>query len=205
MTLTKEQLWLRFKKYYTEFPTIGLALDLSRVFFAEKFFQDMRPKVGKALTEMQALEKGAIANADEERMVGHYWLRNSELAPSGEIRREIEVALNEVKDFAAKVHAAEIQGSRGPFKNVLLIGIGGSALGPQFVSNALGHPVRDKMEIHFFDNTDPDGMDKTLAKDHQRTRGDSMHCYFQIGRDQGNTKRDDRGKAGVRASRVGFW
>ena len=28
-----------------------------------------------------ALEKGAIANADEKRMVGHYWLRAPELAP----------------------------------------------------------------------------------------------------------------------------
>ena len=32
-------------------------------------------------SEMEALEAGAIANADEKRMVGHYWLRAPELAP----------------------------------------------------------------------------------------------------------------------------
>ena len=29
---------------------------------------------------MAALEKGAIANPDENRMVGHYWLRAPDLA-----------------------------------------------------------------------------------------------------------------------------
>src|SRR5206468_4616040 len=46
----------------------------------------------------------------------------------------------------------------------LVIGIGGSALGPQFVSHALGYPAADKLAVYFFDNTDPDGMDRTLAR-----------------------------------------
>ena len=50
-----------------------------------------------------------------------------------------------------------------PFEHVLLIGIGGSALGPQFVADALGS-ARDQMEIFFFDNTDPDGFDRVFAK-----------------------------------------
>jgi glucose-6-phosphate isomerase len=44
-----------------------------------------------------------------------------------------------------------------------LIGIGGSALGPQFVAHALGDPRTDKLKPFFFDNTDPDGMDRVLA------------------------------------------
>ncbi|MCC6414767.1 MAG: glucose-6-phosphate isomerase, partial [Opitutaceae bacterium] len=40
---------------------------------------------------------------------------------------------------------------------------GGSALGPQLASHALGQPGRDKMLVSFFDNTDPDGMDYVLA------------------------------------------
>jgi glucose-6-phosphate isomerase len=51
----------------------------------------------------------------------------------------------------------------GPFRRVLVVGIGGSALGPQFVAHAIGQPDRDRMTVHFFDNTDPDGMDKVLA------------------------------------------
>src|SRR6185503_14317153 len=54
-------------------------------------------------------------------------------------------------------------GHAGAFKNLLLIGIGGSALGPQFVSHALCQPASDKLRIFFFDNTDPDGIDNTLS------------------------------------------
>jgi glucose-6-phosphate isomerase len=44
---------------------------------------------------------------------------------------------------------------------VLIVGIGGSALGPQFVNQAL-NSVADPMTVSFFDNTDPDGMAKVL-------------------------------------------
>ena len=48
------------------------------------------------------------------------------------------------------------------FTRVLSIGIGGSALGPQFVADALGDPSTDKMQVYFIDNTDPDGMDEVM-------------------------------------------
>jgi glucose-6-phosphate isomerase len=163
MNYTKLQWWERFQKYYTEFPTLGLAVDLSRMNVDDEFFTKMEPRIQKALADMDALESGAIANPDENRMVGHYWLRNPALAPTPEIRKEIEGALAQIKAFTAKVHGNEIRGAGGAFKNYLLIGIGGSALGPQFVANALGDPLTDKLKPHFFDNTDPDGMDRVLA------------------------------------------
>ncbi|HWQ92113.1 MAG TPA: glucose-6-phosphate isomerase [Clostridia bacterium] len=162
--MTKSELWARFQKYYLEFPQLGLALDLSRMQFAPDFFSTMEPRIQQALAAMAELEKGAIANPDENRMVGHYWLRNPALAPSAEIRKEIETAVAAIKAFAADVHGGKVRGATGPFKNVLVIGIGGSALGPQFVANALGHPLSDKMALYFFDNTDPDGMDRVLAE-----------------------------------------
>jgi glucose-6-phosphate isomerase len=163
MTLTKEQLWDRFKQYYIEFPSINLSLDVSRVNFGDDFFRKIDPLMQKAFADMEALEGGSIANPDEKRMVGHYWLRNPALAPTVDIRKQIEETVVALKEFASSVHEGKIKGERGSFKNVLLIGIGGSALGPQFVSHALGHPVRDKMDIYFFDNTDPDGFDKVLS------------------------------------------
>ncbi len=129
----------------------------------DAFFAAMEPKIQKAFADMDALEKGAIANPDEKRMVGHYWLRNPALAPTAEIRQEIEQTLVKIKDFAAKIHSGAIRGAGGEFKNFLLIGIGGSALGPQFVAQALGNPRKDKLKPFFFDNTDPDGMNRTLA------------------------------------------
>ncbi len=163
MTYSKQQLWQRFQEFYTEFPQIGMALDISRMNFGDDFLPSMKTRIGKALDEMAQLERGAIANPDENRMVGHYWLRNPSLAPTEAIRSEIEETIARIKVFAEKVHSGEIRGPDGPFRNVLHIGIGGSALGPQFVAQALGRPSRDKMKVRFFDNTDPDGIDNILS------------------------------------------
>ena len=56
------------------------------------FYHKLNPnkKFNKAHADMVALEKGAIANPDEDRMVGHYWLRNSDLAPTVELKETID-------------------------------------------------------------------------------------------------------------------
>jgi glucose-6-phosphate isomerase len=163
MKHTDSQIWERFQKFYFEFPSIGLGLDLSRTEVDETFLQKMAPQFGAAFEAMAQLEAGAIANPDEKRMVGHYWLRNAALAPNPDIQREITQTISDIKFFAHEVHSGARQGERGTFRNLLVIGIGGSALGPQFVAHALGHPGTDRLEPYFFDNTDPDGMDKVLA------------------------------------------
>ncbi|HAM73561.1 MAG TPA: glucose-6-phosphate isomerase [Verrucomicrobiales bacterium] len=155
--------WERFQSAYTEFPTIELAIDVSRMAFPAGFFQSMAAPMQRAFASMAALEAGSIANPDEKRMVGHYWLRAPELAPAPELRREIEETVASVKAFAREVHEGRLQGATGPFARVLVIGIGGSALGPQFVANALGQPASDRLLVSFFDNTDPDGIDKVLS------------------------------------------
>src|SRR6266571_886515 len=105
MTRTKEELWERFKRYYTEFPAVGLAMDLSRVSFGDDYFEAMAGRIQKAFAAMAELENGAIANPDEKRMVGHYWLRNPALAPRKEIRAEIEETVASIKAFAAEIHS----------------------------------------------------------------------------------------------------
>ena len=156
--------WSRFKKYYYQNSELGLALDISRIPFPDDFLAAKEPALQQAYTDMAALEKGAIANPDENRMVGHYWLRNPQLAPTPALAREIADTLAAIKDFAAKVHAGTIAPAPGKkFTHLLVIGIGGSALGPQFVNHALGQPATDKLAVSFFDNTDPDGIDYVLA------------------------------------------
>jgi glucose-6-phosphate isomerase len=164
MQKSQQELWQRFQRYYSTYPSIGLSIDLSRMNFPDDYFDKMAAPMSKAFAAMDALEKGAIANPDENRMVGHYWLRNPKLAPTPEIRTAIENTVARVKAFASDVHSGKIRGAAGPFTHLLLIGIGGSALGPQFVSHALGHPKTDKLKLHFFDNTDPDGFYKVLAQ-----------------------------------------
>jgi glucose-6-phosphate isomerase len=165
MSPNKQELWDRYQKYRTDFPSLGLAIDLSRVDFPADFFERMGPRTARAFAAMGELENGALANPDEQRMVGHYWLRNPALAPGPEIRQEIEDTLAKIKTFASQVHRGALKGAGGrKFKNLLVIGIGGSALGPEFVAHALAGLRRDKMAVFFFDNTDPDGMDRVLSK-----------------------------------------
>ncbi|RPG85620.1 MAG: glucose-6-phosphate isomerase [Coraliomargarita sp. TMED73] len=155
--------WERFNKYYLQSKELEFALDISRIGFDDRFLLQMEPKAQAAYDAMEALEAGAVANPDENRQVGHYWLRNAALAPDPSIRSDIETCLEAIKTIAADVHSGTTTGSSGSIENCLVIGIGGSALGPQFVADALGCPQRDKIKLYFFDNTDPDGMDRTMT------------------------------------------
>ena len=156
--------WSRFKTHYYTNPSLGFALDISRIPFPDGFLAKMEPAMQDAYAAMAALEGGAIANPDEDRMVGHYWLRDAARAPTPELTAAITEALDQIKTFAAEVHAGKIApAAGGRFTELLVIGIGGSALGPQFVTHALSQPGADKMAVSFFDNTDPDGMDYVLA------------------------------------------
>jgi glucose-6-phosphate isomerase len=156
-------LWQRFQKYFLRYDDIGFTIDISRMRFADDFLRSMGVRAQKAFSEMRQLEAGAIANVDEHRMVGHYWLRDPGLAPSASLRNDIEETNARIKKFAADVHAGDIAPSSGKFRHLLLIGIGGSALGPQFVAGALGN-ASDPMDAFFFDNTDPDGFDRVWGK-----------------------------------------
>jgi len=150
------ELWKRYKDTLCVAPSLDLSLDLSRMSFDGGFMARMAPAMEKAYAAMDALEKGAIANPDEKRMVGHYWLRDPKRAPSPDLTKAIEDAVAAIKSFAAEIHRA------GRFKRLLSIGIGGSSLGPMFVADALGDPATDRMAVSFVDNTDPDGLARVL-------------------------------------------
>src|SRR5438874_8286937 len=157
-------LWQRFQQYFVRYPEIGFTIDISRMRFGDDFLPSMGARAQKAFSEMRQLESGAIANPDEQRMVGHYWLRNPALAPNAQLRADIEETNRQIKEFAAKVRAGTISPSPGKkFEHLLLIGIGGSALGPQFVADALG-TAHDPMDVFFFDNTDPNGFDRVWPR-----------------------------------------
>jgi len=157
-----EHSFTNFRKQLLSFPELGFVLDVSRAPAPAGFSEKMAPAIAKAFAEMSALEKGAIANPDENRMVGHYWLRTPELAPQASITQEIKGAIADIHSFVKKIHDGSIKGSSGKFTDLLCIGIGGSALGPQFVADALG-TANDRLKIHFIDNTDPDGMDRIFS------------------------------------------
>ena len=187
-------LWTRYQDTLCHCPEIGLWLDISRMNFPDDFFTTLEPVVQKALYSMEQLEAGAIANPDENRMVGHYWLRAPELAPSPPMRREIEETVRSVSAFAAEIHAGRLLAPNGqPFKKFLVIGIGGSALGPQFVADALGGTA-DAMTPFFLDNTDPDGMDRVFSQ-----IGTLSDCLVIIISKSGSTKETRNGMLEAKA------
>ncbi|HSP42496.1 MAG TPA: glucose-6-phosphate isomerase [Luteolibacter sp.] len=154
--------WQTYHQSLLRHPHLGFTLDLSLMDIGAEFYDRMESRIQKAFSDIAALEAGAIANPDEGRMVGHYWLRNPDLAPTQELKQAITGPLADLQAFAAQVHSGEVKAPNGKFQQILLIGIGGSALGPQLVAEAIGQDA--KLPIHFFDNTDPAGMDAVIAK-----------------------------------------
>jgi glucose-6-phosphate isomerase len=144
------------------FPTAHLSLDLSLAQLPAGFPHEPSFDWAHIFASMKNLEGGAIANPDEERQVGHYWLRQPALAPEHELTVAIEKSWSDIKALALAVKQGELHGAAGPFRNLLIIGIGGSALGPQFIFDALSQGKADALRPFFFDNTDPDGMDRIL-------------------------------------------
>ena len=100
-----------------------------------------------AVEGMQRLEAGGVANSSEGRRVGHYWLRAPSRSPEGPaIAREWEA----IEELASRSER---------FDHLVICGIGGSALGPQLLAEAL---PRFGLEPVFLDNTDPVGFADVL-------------------------------------------
>ncbi|MGB2924162.1 MAG: glucose-6-phosphate isomerase [Limnothrix sp.] len=155
-------LWQRYQDWLYYHPALEFYVDISRMSFDDAFVKELEPKFETAFQHVKDIEAGAIANPDEDRMVGHYWLRNPELAPSAELKADVVETLNQIEKFAKAVHTGELAAPGGAkFTDILSVGIGGSALGPQFVAQALTENDAP-LALSFIDNTDPAGIDRTL-------------------------------------------
>src|SRR3982751_5676830 len=102
--MAASSLWQRFQRYFLEYRDLDFSLDISRMKFPDDLFEKMRPQIEHAFAAMRKLEAGAIANPTENRMVGHYWLRNPALAPTTEISDAITRTCARIERFAADVH-----------------------------------------------------------------------------------------------------
>ena len=110
--MTPRELWQRYQAWSFEDAALGLRLDLSRMGIEERAFAEREPLLQAAYEQMAALEQGAIANPDEKRMVGHYWLRAPELAPTSAIAAAIRGMQERVADFAAACTTGSVAPAR---------------------------------------------------------------------------------------------
>lgn len=162
--MSEQMTWQHFEKLSVHDRKSSFSLDASESGLPADWEKRYSEQAGRALAEMADLEAGATSNPDEDRMVGHYWLRDSAFAPNAEIRTEIVETKSRVKNFCRDVFDAKIRTAQGePFTDFLLIGIGGSALGPQLLNDALYDNVCG-LRFWSIDNTDPDGIARTLKE-----------------------------------------
>ena len=162
--------WQRFCSQLWHNEKLGFWLDVSRMGLDSATLSALKPRFDQAFQAMAALESGSIANADEQRQVGHYWLRNPELAPDPASGAHIQAEVDRIESFGRDVLSGAIgNGSGQRFTDVLWIGIGGSGLGPLLMIRALQDPGAG-LPFHFFDNVDPDGMRRTLASIGERLK-----------------------------------
>ena len=113
----------------------------------------------RALSEQVRIERGEHVNTDEDRQVGHYWLRAPDLASSG-VGQEISAALEDIVQFSNGILAERTPEGRQRWTDAIVIGIGGSSLGAAFVSQALGLERRfDSGDGHVLSGGDPSSVE----------------------------------------------
>ena len=154
--------WQRFCDLLWYHDDLGFWLDISRMHVNAEHLTALEPRFDQAFKAMQALESGSIANPDEQRQVGHYWLRTPELAPTPESGQHVSSEVDRIETFGHDVLNGAIKAPNGqPFTDVLWIGIGGSGLGPILMIQAL-QSTGQGLPFHFLDNVDPNGISAVL-------------------------------------------
>ena len=73
--MNPRELWEQYKSMLFDDPDLGVRLDLSRMNLPPGALEAAQGLLAPAYAAMDSLEAGGIANPDEKRMVGHYWLR----------------------------------------------------------------------------------------------------------------------------------
>ncbi len=147
--------WNKFVKYLWFDEDINMWLDISKVLFNEKQITEIERKFKNVYKASKDLEDGSISNVDENRQVGHYWLRNSNIAPDKEIGKQIEEEIKNIEEFSSQILNKKILNKNGSFfTDVLWIGIGGSALGPLLLIESLQKKAKG-LNFSFIDNVDP--------------------------------------------------
>ena len=158
------QLWERFCTLLWHDEALGFWLDASRMALSPDLLTSLQPRFENAFAAMEALERGSVANPDEQRQVGHYWLRTPQLAPDPAITEELQQQQQAMSAFAQGVLEGAVSTAAGQaFSDVVWIGIGGSGLGPLLIIHALQQTAVG-LRFHFIDNVDPEGMGHTYRE-----------------------------------------
>jgi glucose-6-phosphate isomerase len=159
----------RFNKF--SFEVDGTLYDFSKNRITEETL-DLLAELAEETKVPAAIEsmlRGEKINATEGRAVLHTALRNfsdQELMVDDEnVLEEVRDVQRQMKDFCDRLHSGEWTGYTGKkVKHVVNIGIGGSHLGPQMVTEALKKYQKPDIEVHFISNVDGTDAAEVLRK-----------------------------------------
>ena len=157
----------RFDKFSLQLD--GLLLDYSKNLITEESLALLlklarQSKLDEWITRMFNGEK---INASEQRAVLHTALRaprDSSLTVDGkDVMPDVHRVLDHMRRFSEAVRDGSLCGYTGkPFRDVVNIGIGGSALGPLMVCSALKPYGGAQLNVHFVSNVDATDLAETL-------------------------------------------
>ena len=118
---------------------------------------------------INAMFNGDIINGTEKRSVLHIALRNfsdrSIYSEGNDVMPEVKRVLRKMRNFCNAVHSGRFRGYTGKrIKYIVNIGIGGSDLGPQMVTEALKPYWQEDIQTYFVSNVDGTHIAETLKK-----------------------------------------
>jgi glucose-6-phosphate isomerase len=159
----------RFKKY--SLCIDDTVFDYSKNILTEKTVQLLLQLAAECKLKdgINAMFNGEIINSTEKRSVLHVALRNFSGRPvyaeGNNVMPELTKVLRKMKSFSNAVHTGKFRGYTGKkIKYIVNIGIGGSDLGPQMVTEALKSYQVDDIETFFVSNVDGTHIAETLKK-----------------------------------------
>jgi glucose-6-phosphate isomerase len=167
-------------KYLIDDPDRLTAFSLSA---ADVFFDFSRQRLDRSTLELlfelartrgvpekfTAMTRGKKLNITENRAALHTATRDfssrSLYLDGKDILSELRQVNRQIKAFTHQVHQGSICGSTGKrFRHVVVIGIGGSYLGTEFVSTALRSYADRDVDLHYLSNVDIHNFGAIAAK-----------------------------------------
>ncbi len=139
----------------------GLLFDFTRQRIDEPILELLLRVAGdlEILPRFRATTRGEPVNVTEKRPALHTAARDFSgqalMVDGTDVVRRLEQVRDQFRRFSADVRSGRITGSTGrAFQDVVVIGIGGSHLGTEFVATALAPFSDGKIRLHFLSNVD---------------------------------------------------
>ncbi|CAM4339148.1 glucose-6-phosphate isomerase [Pseudoalteromonas maricaloris] len=149
----------RFEKFSRQIP--GVLFDFSKQRIDDQTFSEMMQlaKESDIALWREKMFSGEKINITEDRAVLHTALRNRANTPiyvdGVNVTEQVNAELEKLQAFSNRVRSGEWQGYTGKaVKDVVAIGVGGSNLGPQMVTDALAAYADDTLNVHYVSNVD---------------------------------------------------